>query len=53
MTLEQIIRYTVSGILAQGGAAETMDDEIQELLDILRDFGNITNERLTDILNKC
>lgn len=53
MTLEQIIRYAVAGILAQGGEAETMNDKIQELVDILIDFGNITGEQLTDILYKC
>lgn len=53
MTLEQIIRYAVAGILAQGGEAETMNDEIQYLMDILIDFGNITDKELTDILNQC
>lgn len=52
MTLEQVIRDAITGILHQGYPAETVNDEIQDLLDILVDYCTITDENLKDLLNK-
>ena len=52
MTLEQVIRYAITGVLHQGYPAETVNDDIQDFLNILIDFGNITDEELTDLLRK-
>ena len=51
MSLEQLIRYAITGILLQGGETEALNEDIQELVDILIDFGNITDKSLIDILN--
>lgn len=53
MTLEQIIRYAITCILSLDYInADTRNDEIQDLLDILVDFGSITGENLKDLLKK-
>ena len=52
MTLEKVIRYAITGII-KGCESNDPDQDIQELVDILIDFGNITDKQLTDILNKC
>lgn len=51
MTLEQVIRYAITGIIL-GCESEDVNKDIQELVDILIDFGNITGESLVDFLNK-
>ena len=51
MTLEQIIKYAVTGILLQGGEIESMNDDIQELLQILIDYPDISDKDLVSILS--
>lgn len=51
MTLEQLIRYAITGIVLQGG--ETLNEDIQELVDILVDFGSLTDKNLIDIINNA
>ena len=51
MTLEKVIRYAITGITLEC-AYPDVDTNIQELVDILIDFGNITGEQLTDLLKK-
>lgn len=51
MTLEKVIRYAITGII-EGSESEDPDQDIQELVDILIDFGNFTGEQLTDLLKK-
>lgn len=51
MTLEQIIKYAVTGILLQGGETESINDDIQELLQILIDYPDITDKDLISILS--
>ena len=51
MTLEKIIRYAITGII-EGSESADPDQDIQELVNILIDFGNITGEELTDLLKK-
>lgn len=51
MTLEQIIRYAITGII-KGCESNDVDQDIQELVDILVDYGDITDSRLKDLLKK-
>ena len=51
MTLEQIIRYAVTGIILQGGETESMNDDIQEFMQILIDYPNDTDKDLISILS--
>lgn len=53
MTLEQIIRYAITGIVLQGDETENLNEDIQELVDILIDFSNVTDKSLIDILNNA
>lgn len=53
MTLEQVIRYAIDGILfSRDRGPESTSCNIQELVDILIDYGNITDKSLKDLLNK-
>lgn len=49
MTLEQVIRYAITGII-KGCDSMDVDQDVQELVDILVDYGAITDERLKDLL---
>ena len=51
MTLEQVIRYAITGILLQGGMTEDMNDSIQELVSILIDFPDDTDKDIVSILS--
>lgn len=51
MTLEEIIKYAVIGIIFQGGMPDSMNDDIQELLQILIDYPDITDKDLISILS--
>jgi len=49
MTLEQVIRFAITGII-KGCESNDVDQDIQELVDILIDYCTITDERLKDLL---
>jgi hypothetical protein len=51
MTLKQVIKYAITGVI-KGCESEDVDKDIQELIDILNDYGNITDKRLKDLLKK-
>lgn len=52
MTLEKIIRYAITGIIYSTESADVQDGDIQKLVDILIDYCTITDEQLTNLLNK-
>ena len=53
MTLEELIRYAIDGMAQDDNLTQKeFTKRIQELIDILIDFDNITGESLVDLLNK-
>ena len=53
MTLEQIIRFAIDGILVSPDRGpEATSCHIQELIDILIDYSTITDRNLKDLLKK-
>ena len=54
MTLEEVIRYAIDGMIMVDPdlSPRNQASRIQELVDILIDFGNLTGESLVDLLNK-
>lgn len=51
MTLEEIIKYAVSGIIFGGSMTEAINDDIQELMQILIDYPDITDKDIVSILS--
>lgn len=51
MTLEQVIRNAITGILHEY-VPESEKNDIQDLLDILIDYGSVTDHSLKDLLKK-
>lgn len=50
MTLEEVIRYAIKGVIFESCEAESCAEDIDELVALLIDFGGVTDRPIKELL---